>query len=59
MENFIIIAVVLVIVVAISVYLWRAKKRGQTCIGCPCSKQCGGGCKGGCAPSKAKGESDK
>lgn len=44
MENFIIIAVVLLIVVGISVYLYKAKKRGQTCIGCPYAKQCGGGC---------------
>ncbi|MBQ8747794.1 MAG: FeoB-associated Cys-rich membrane protein [Clostridia bacterium] len=47
MVDFIIIAVVLVIVGAICVYLYRAKKRGQTCIGCPYAKQCAkkhGGC---------------
>lgn len=25
-------------------YIIRAKKRGQKCIGCPYSKQCGGKC---------------
>ncbi len=59
MENLIIIAVVLVIIAAVSLYLYKAKKRGQTCIGCPCAKQCGGGCKGGCSQSSAKGESGK
>lgn len=48
MENYIIIAVVAVIVVAILIYLRRSKKRGETCIGCPYSKQCSGKCNGGC-----------
>lgn len=44
MENFIIIAIVLTIVISISVYLHRAKKEGQHCIGCPYSKKCSGAC---------------
>lgn len=44
MENIIIIAIVLAIVTSISVYLYRAKKRGQHCIGCPYSKSCCGKC---------------
>ncbi|MBQ8165319.1 MAG: hypothetical protein IJZ94_05850 [Clostridia bacterium] len=57
MENYIIIAIVLCIIVGIVFYLYRAKKRGETCIGCPYSKQCsssnnsnscGGRCNGGC-----------
>lgn len=47
MIDYIIIAVVLCIVAAISIYLYRAKKRGETCIGCPCAKECAkkhGGC---------------
>lgn len=48
MENYIIIAVVACIVVGICVYLYKAKKRGQTCIGCPYAKQCGGKCNGAC-----------
>lgn len=52
MENIIIIAVLLCIIGGIIFYLGRAKKRGETCIGCPYSRQCGsrrGGCEGsGC-----------
>ena len=43
-ENIIILVIVAVIVVAICWYLYRAKKRGETCIGCPYAKQCGGHC---------------
>ncbi len=44
MENVIIIAVVLLIVILAGVYIVRAKKRGEKCIGCPYAKQCGGKC---------------
>lgn len=44
MENLIIIAIVLCIVGGIVFYLHRAKKRGETCIGCPYAKQCAGKC---------------
>ncbi len=48
MENFIIIVILLCIVSGIVFYLYRAKKRGETCIGCPYAKQCGSGkCSGG------------
>ncbi|MCM1083350.1 MAG: FeoB-associated Cys-rich membrane protein [Clostridium sp.] len=40
MENIIIIAIVLAIVLGIIYYLYKAKKRGETCIGCPYAKQC-------------------
>ena len=45
-ENIIIIGIIAVIVAGILFYLYRAKKKGQTCIGCPYCKQCGG--KGHC-----------
>ena len=45
--NGIIIAVVVVIVAAVGVYLYRAKKRGQACVGCPYSKECSKRC--GCS----------
>ena len=52
MENFIVIAVILAILVSASVYIWKEKKRGVTCIGCPDSGTCahckGGSC-GGCS----------
>lgn len=47
LENIIIIAILIVIIGSIVFYLYRAKKRGQTCIGCPYAKQCGGKCSGG------------
>lgn len=43
--NLIIILIVLVIVGAIVLYLYKEKKRGVTCVGCPYAKQCGGGTK--------------
>ena len=48
MENAIIILVLVGIVGGIIAYLVRAKKRGQTCIGCPYAKQCGSQCDGHC-----------
>lgn len=42
-SNLIIVATVLAIVTAIILYLYRAKKRGETCIGCPYAGQCSGG----------------
>ena len=46
-SNMILGAILLAIVAAVVVYLYRAKKRGETCIGCPYAKQCGGGACGG------------
>ena len=44
MENIIIIAIVAAIVIAISIYLYKEKKKVTTCIGCPYAKKCGGKC---------------
>lgn len=44
MENIIIIAIVAAIVIAICIYLYKEKKKGTTCIGCPYAKKCGGKC---------------
>ena len=46
MENVIVVVILAVIVFAIFGYLWRAKRRGEKCIGCPYAKQCGGKCSG-------------
>ncbi len=40
LANIIIIAVLALIVFGIVFYLYRAKKRGETCVGCPYAKQC-------------------
>lgn len=46
MENIIIIAVVSTIVISIIFYLYKEKKKGAGCIGCPYAKKCGGKCCG-------------
>lgn len=40
MGDYIILAILVIAIVAIIIYLYRAKKNGQACIGCPHSKQC-------------------
>ena len=47
MENLIVFAVVAVILTLSGRYLYRAKKRGARCIGCPGGCSCNGTC-GGC-----------
>ena len=42
--NLIVIAVLAAIVGGAVYYIYRAKKRGQKCIGCPYAKSCQGGC---------------
>jgi len=47
--DFIIVAVIALIVVAAAVYVVKAKKSGKKCIGCPegtCASGCGGNCAG-------------
>ncbi len=38
------VIILLLIVFFSGFYIYRAKKRGQTCIGCPYSGKCGGSC---------------
>ncbi len=40
MENVLIVLALLAIVVSASYYIYRAKKSGQKCIGCPNSRSC-------------------
>ena len=44
MENYIIAAILIAIIGSIIFYLVRAKKKGQTCVGCPYAKNCSGKC---------------
>ena len=44
MVNVIIIAVAVSVVGLAVFYVYKAKKKGQKCIGCPYSKQCNGSC---------------
>lgn len=51
MQDFIIIAILVVILGAAALYLYKAKKRGAKCIGCPDGAKCSGNCdrcSGGC-----------
>lgn len=41
MANVIVILVLLLIVGAVAVYVIKAKKKGQKCIGCPYANKCG------------------
>ena len=47
MTNVIVILVLLAVLGAAAGYVYRAKKRGEKCVGCPHAKQCGaaGGCR--------------
>ena len=47
--DYIIIAVVLGIVALAGWYIYRSKKSGRKCIGCPDSGTCSGHCSGNCS----------
>ena len=47
MVDSLLLAIIVAIICGIILYLYLAKKRGETCIGCPHAKQCGGHCSGG------------
>lgn len=44
MENIIIVAILIIIIGLAAFYVYRAKKKGKKCIGCPDSGSCGGSC---------------
>ncbi|MBE6923833.1 MAG: FeoB-associated Cys-rich membrane protein [Ruminococcaceae bacterium] len=48
MENVIIIAVLMAILGGAAFYVYKAKKSGKKCIGCPDSGSCSGNC-GSCS----------
>ena len=47
MENVVIAIVVVLIIGAAAWYVYRQKKNGAVCIGCPHAKSCDGSCKSG------------
>jgi len=53
MDNFIILLVVGLIVGCAAGYIWKQKKKGVKCIGCPDAETCGGSC-GSCNCSCGK-----
>lgn len=44
MMNVVIVLILLFILGGASYYIYRSKKRGVKCIGCPYAGQCHGGC---------------
>ena len=44
MDNLIVIAILAVIIGLAAGYVYKAKKSGQKCIGCPHSNNCSGNC---------------
>lgn len=44
MKTLILIAVLALILLAAGLYVYKAKKRGDQCIGCPHCKNCNGSC---------------
>ena len=49
MIDFVVIAVVVLIIAGISYYIYKEKKSGSACIGCPHGKKCSGSSgNGGC-----------
>lgn len=48
MTDIIIVLILLAVVGGAGAYIYKAKKSGRACIGCPSSKQCGGKCSCGC-----------
>ncbi len=55
MENLIIIAVILLIVGLAGYYVYKAKKSGKKCIGCPANGACSG-CSMGCSTTNQNKE---
>ena len=39
--NIVLVLVILAIIAGAVLYIYKAKKRGEKCIGCPYAKQCG------------------
>ena len=55
MIDFLIIAIVALIAGLAGFYIYKEKKAGKTCVGCPYSKTCSGGCSscsGDCGENK-------
>ena len=44
MTDLIILAVIALIVGGATLYIYKAKKSGAKCVGCPHAKSCSGGC---------------
>ena len=54
--DFLVIAIIAAILISVTLYIRKAKKKGVKCIGCPNGASCGGHCSGcsGCCGSAPK-----
>ena len=44
MTDIIVVLILFAVLCSAGFYVYRAKKNGQKCVGCPYSKECGKGC---------------
>ncbi len=51
MKTLLLIIIIFAIIFFAGLYIYNAKKKGQTCIGCPYAKSCGGKCDSNKTPS--------
>ena len=58
MQNFIVILIAAVIIALASRYIYKEKKHGVKCIGCPDGAACSGNCSGCTGHCKACGSND-
>lgn len=59
MENFIVVLLLVLILGGAALYIYKAKKRGVKCIGCPDGATCSGHCdrcSGNCASCSGNAE---
>lgn len=49
MENVILVIILLAILGGAAFYVYKAKKSGRKCIGCPDGGSCGSACSGSCS----------
>lgn len=49
LSNLVIILIVAIIVILTSVYIYKTKKNGAKCIGCPEGNSCANNCTGECS----------
>lgn len=48
MTDLIVAAILVAVIAAAACYVYKAKKNGVKCIGCPSGKSCSGNCSCGC-----------
>lgn len=56
MENFVIVAILFLIIGGIFLYIYKEKKSGKKCIGCPHCKNCSSGCSSCAEKSREHGK---